>query len=192
MAVEQPERSNNSDLPETPRFFYLVISLAALAAMLFVIVILSSNQRPQQAIRPKSPPQETTRMQELRDALSDDPGNAQLNLEMGNLLFDAGNFRESIGYYKRVLDSDPVDIAARIDLGVSYFNLGMIDSALVEMRKSLEIEPDHVKGLFNIGVIYYNMGENKLAQKYWQKLISRHSGSQEAQIARQMLENIKT
>jgi tetratricopeptide (TPR) repeat protein len=111
---------------------------------------------------------------------------------MGNQLFDQGNYRESTVYYRRVLAHDSLNVPARIDLGVAYFNLGLSDSALAEMKKSLRIDPKHAKGLFNIGVIYYNMGRNSEAQKYWEQLIKDHDGTQEAQIARKMLENIKS
>ena len=176
----------------SPRYFYSIISLTALLATLVVIVILSSNAPSRQPNVISGPPAEMTGVAELRSALIADPDNPALNLQMGNELFDIGNYRESVVYYRRVLDIDSMHIPARIDLGVCYFNLNLTDSALIEMKKALEIDPGHVRGLFNIGVIYYNIGRNVEAQKYWEQLIRQHEASQEAQLARQMLEKIKT
>ncbi len=176
----------------TQRYFYGIISITALLATLIVFIILSSNERPTEVLRDPVQPVKKERLAELSSILANDPENSVLNIEMGNQLFDIGKYREAIVYYKRVLQLDSAHMAARVDLGVCYFNLGMTDSALVEMRKSLTIDPDHIQGLFNIGVIYYNLGKITEAQRYWEKLIKQHAGSNEAQIARQMLENIKT
>jgi len=181
-----PARSNIT------RYFHGIIILTALAATFVVVIILSSNQRPPSAMMDQMQTGSKDNLGDLRSRLQQSPGDPALNLELGNQLFDQGNYRESTVYYRRVLEQDSLNVPARIDLGVAYFNLGFSDSALTEMKKSLQIDPKHAKGLFNIGVIYYNMGRNSEAQKYWGQLIKEHDGSQEAQIARKMLENIKS
>ena len=181
-----PARSNIT------RYFHGIIILTALAATFVVVIILSSNLRRPFAATNQTQTSSKDDVSVLRSRLQQSPGDPELNLEMGNQLFDQGNYRESTVYYRRVLAPDSLNVPARIDLGVAYFNLGLSDSALTEMKKSLQIEPKHAKGLFNIGVIYYNMGRNSDARKSWEQLIKEHDGSQEAQIARQMLENIKS
>jgi len=176
----------------TQRYFYAIIFITALLATLIVLIILASNEPPAKALPDAAQSVKMERLAALDASLANEPDNPVLNLEMGNKLFDIGNFREAIVYYKRVLHVDSAHLTARVDLGVCYFNLGMIDSALLEMRQSLKSDPNHLQGLFNIGVIYYNMGEITEAQRYWEKLIKQHAESNEAQVARQMLNNIKT
>ena len=188
MAVEQKAGNTRSTTLST----YVIISLSAVAAALAVIYIMSGNRVSKTPVTESLSGEDAGRISDLKAALAEAPMDPALNLEMGNQFFDLGKYSESVVYYRRVLETDPAHVAARIDLGVCYFNLGLADSALIEMKRSLEIEPDHVKGLFNIGVIYYNMGEKDQAREYWEQLIRRHGDSDEAHVARQMLENIKS
>lgn len=172
---------------------YFLISFAGLCALAIVFLILDSNtpQR-QKSIEVAPTAEQSAAIQDLRQLLEEDPDDPVLQMEMGNSLFDIGRYEEAIPYYRNAVHADSSNIAAQIDLAICFFNLDRTEDALHEMKKALEIDPDHIKGLYNTGVIYYNLGEYDQAGRYWNKLIRLHETSPEAEMAKKLLEQIKS
>ncbi len=175
-----------------PAHGYAIILSAVVIALLIVVLILDSNQRKIEQNRDISTnTSELTKEIEVQlEKLAKDPESIQLNIEMGNLLFDIGKFDQAIQYYQKSLVRDSLNIALQIDLAVCYFNLREIDQAIGEMKKALKIDPNHPKGLFNMGVIYYTIGEFDTAREYWGRLISINPELMETKRAQDLLDNL--
>jgi tetratricopeptide (TPR) repeat protein len=172
-----------------------IILFAGILAILTVILILDSNV-PEHRIENNTnqsnqeAKQLFSKIEALKNKLANDPKNINLHIELGNNLFDVKHYRDAILYYKKALNFVPENVEVRIDLAVSYYNLQIVDTALVEIKRALKLNPDHQQGLYNIGVMYYNSGNKPKAKENWEKLIQLHDGTQTAETAKQLLENI--
>ena len=96
-------------------------------------------------------------------------------VQLGNLYYDNGRFKEAIDYYGRALDIDPKNPDVRTDRGTSYWNLGQADAAITEFKKALDADPTHAQTLYNLGVVYLN-GKNNAAEarKTWETLLAKN------------------
>ena len=172
-----------------------IIAIAGVLAILAVILILDSNapekkltQQNNQSTQESS--ELFSKINSLKSQINNAPDNVNLNIELGNNLFDVKKYKEAIPYYRKALQLSPENVEVRIDLAVSYYNIKEIDTALIEINKALELNPHHQQGLYNLGVMYYNSGDREKAKKSWDKLIELHDGSQAAETAKQLLQNI--
>ena len=171
---------------------YAFIVLNVAIALLISYFILDSNIQRQKEISATS---STTseipeKLKVLIENLKQDPSSPELNIQVGNQLFDIGNFSEATGYYQRALATDSGNVAARIDLAVCYFNIENYRQAIKNMRIALNLSPDHPKGLFNMGVMYMAVGQQDSTQKYWNRLITSFPLSDEAKKARELMQNM--
>ncbi|MCK4559155.1 MAG: tetratricopeptide repeat protein [Calditrichia bacterium] len=190
--ISEKNKDNSASFLKPAHAYVLILSVVAIA-ILIVVLILDSNkgkiEKDGNISTNTSELSEETKVQ--LEKLTKDPESIQLNIEIGNLLFDSGKFDEAILYYQKSLVKDSLNIALQIDLAVCYFNLRKIDRAIVEMKKALIIDPNHPKGLFNIGVIYYTLGEFETAREYWGQLISDDPEGMEAKRAQELLDNLQ-
>jgi cytochrome c-type biogenesis protein CcmH/NrfG len=121
-------------------------------------------QELQQALGQQLPP--------LMERLKSDPKNVEILATIGNLYFDARQYREATTYYGRALQIDPRNTSVRTDLGNSYFYLGNADRAITEFQTVLKTEPNQANALFGLGVVEWRgKMDAKAAVASWQKLL---------------------
>jgi len=194
--IRQPTyylRGLNSILINKKYSIYWINFAATIAAVIVVLLILSSNLDARKENLMKLPVEQRIKLNDLgkiRSALEDNPDDPGLTVQMANNLFDLGKYSAAIPYYKQAIKLDPQKIEVQIDLGVCYFNLQLVDSALATMKTAMIKNPEHLQGLFNLGVIYYNTGNMDQARVYWRRLIDVHTTSNEAQMAQRLLDNM--
>jgi len=107
----------------------------------------------------------------FEDAITKEPSNPKLPLDLANYLYDQRRFQEAIPWYEKALALDPRNINARTDLGTAYFDLGKTDDAIAQYRKSLAEDPNHENTLFNMVVV--NMSGKRdpvAARQYLERL----------------------
>jgi cytochrome c-type biogenesis protein CcmH/NrfG len=108
----------------------------------------------------------------LLAALSADPKNADLMIQLGNLYYDHHVFDEAIRYYLRALELRPDNVNVRTDMGTAYWYSGDARTALAEYDKSLKIDPNHAPTLMNIGIVRFNgLNDAAGAIASWEKLL---------------------
>jgi Flp pilus assembly protein TadD len=140
-----------------------------------------------------APPQlneaEATRLQTLA---GQNPADAKVRVDLGNLYFDAERFPEAASWYEAALKINPADADVSTDLGVCYHYMNDPDRALRQFGESLKIDPKHTKTLLNQGVVQA-FGKKDLpgAVASWEKLIEIAPTSPEADTARRALEGLK-
>jgi len=168
------------------------IALNVAVALLISYLILDSNiqRQTEKAAISGAASEIPAKIKALVEKLKQNPASPELNIQVGNQLFDIGNFSEASGYYQRALVTDSGNVAARIDLAVCFFNVENYDQAIKNMRIALRLAPDHQKGLFNMGVMYMAVGQQDSTQKYWKHLISAFPSSDEAKRARELMQNM--
>lgn len=129
----------------------------------------------------------------LRQRAADEPKDAGVRAELGNLYFDAERYPEAITWYEASLALDAKNVNVSTDLGVSYYYSNDADRALAQFDRSLQIDPKHTKTMLNIGVVRA-FGKQDLAgaTKIWQQVADMAPGSQEGQAAKRMIEAVRS
>jgi len=108
----------------------------------------------------------------LLEQLKDDPLNAALLAQIGNVYYDEKQYPIAIDYYERSLKSGPNDTSVRTDLGTAYWYKGDADTAIAQFGKSLAIEPTKADTLFNLGIVkWQGKKDAQGAIAAWQKLL---------------------
>ncbi len=140
-----------------------------------------------------APTIDTERAADLERQASAKPGDVGIRTELANLYFDARRFDLAIPWYEAVLKLDPKNTNVSTDLAVSYYSTNAIDRALKQADYSLSLDANHLKTMLNKG-IFLAFGKNDLAgaAAVWQRLVAIAPSSEEARIAREGLEGIKS
>lgn len=138
-----------------------------------------------------APVLDVQRASALERQANDEPNNAAIRIDLGNLYFDAERFDIASSWYEAALKLDPKNVNASTDLGVSYYSSNQADRALAQFEYSLKIDPQHAKTLFNQGIVRA-FGKQDLdgAQKAWERLIAVAPDSPEAARAKQALSSL--
>lgn len=110
-------------------------------------------------------------IKQLQDYLQGQPDDADHWIQLGNLLFDNGNFADAVKPYTEALRLQPENPDVRTDLGVCLFNTGMNDEAILQFERALQYAPDHITATFNLGIVHTRMGHTPSAVQYWRKTI---------------------
>jgi tetratricopeptide (TPR) repeat protein len=138
-------------------------------------------------------PLDENQVSALRAEIQRDPASAKPRVDLANLYYDAERYQEAAKWYEEALRLDPKDVNVSTDLGVSYYQMGDPDRALQQFDHSLTIDPRHTKTLLNQGVVRaFGKEDIEGAAASWQKVIDLAPGSQEAQTAKRMLDNLRS
>jgi len=131
-------------------------------------------------------------VQALQKIASQNAGDVQSRVQLGNLYFDAERYQDAIGWYDQALKISPKDADVSTDLGVAYYQLNQPDRALEQFDYSLRVDSKHAKTLLNQGIVRA-FGKQDLpgAAASWQKLIEVAPASAEAATAKRALDNLK-
>ena len=89
----------------------------------------------------------------LLGQLTTNPKNPALLAQVGNIYYDAQQFRDAIDYYTRALQGDPGNTNIRTDMATAYWYLGDPDRAIAEFDTVLKREPNKINALFNRGIV---------------------------------------
>lgn len=110
--------------------------------------------------------------QPLVAKLKENPNDAKLLIQAGNVYMGTHQFKDAIPYYQKALQSDPKNFAVRADLASCLYYMGDSDGALAELQKTLNHDPNHAGTLLNVGIIKWK-GKNDAAGAIatWQKLL---------------------
>ena len=138
-------------------------------------------------------PFDQPRANALTAAIEKDRGNVEARVDLGNLYFDAERFPDAIAQYEAALTIDPKHVNASTDLGIAYYYMNQPDRALAQFDRSLAIDARHTKTLLNIGIVRaFGKQDLQGAAAAWQKVIEIAPSSQEAAMARQALQGLRS
>lgn len=108
----------------------------------------------------------------LLQRLKSEPSNPQLLAQIGNLYYDAQQYKDAIDYYTRVLAIQPGNPDVRTDMGTAYYYLGDPDRAIQEFQTALKNDPKHGQTLFNLGMVeWQGKGDAQAAVAAWENLL---------------------
>ena len=141
---------------------------------------------------PPPVPVDPERVKALEAVAAKNSKDPEPRVQLGNIYFDAEQFKEAIAWYEQAMAVNPKDANVSTDLGVAYYYVNQPDRALAQFDHSLKIDPKHIKTLLNVGIVRA-FGKQDLpgAAKAWQQVVDLSPNSPEGQAAKKGLEGIK-
>ena len=102
----------------------------------------------------------------LADGLLTDQNVLQaVQVNLGAIFQESGDFHSAIHYYRQVLTVNPNDSRALNNIGSSLWQLGDGESAVDAYRKAITLEPSSSEPHVNLGTAYYEYGDMASARK---------------------------
>ena len=96
----------------------------------------------------------------------------EINLRLGWLSYQAGNFTESVAYYNRAVNLMPYAIEPRFGIVYPGAAMGNWTMVMSQYEKILEISPNNSIAMHRIGLIYYGREDFETAKKYFEKVVN--------------------
>jgi tetratricopeptide (TPR) repeat protein len=138
-------------------------------------------------------PLDEARAATLKATAEKNKSDAVTRVQLGDLYFDAERFSEASKWYEEALKADPKNVDASTDLGIAYYYMNQADRALAQFDRSLAIDPTHTKTLLNIGIVRaFGKQDLEGAAKVWQQVVDTAPNSQEARMAQQALQGLRS
>jgi tetratricopeptide (TPR) repeat protein len=139
------------------------------------------------------PPVDEARVAELEKRAQAEPANASVRVDLGNLFYDSRKFDRAATWYEAALKIAPNDVNANTDLAVCYYMLQQTDRALAQIDRSLALDGAHPKTLLNQGIIRaWGKQDLKGAAESWERVLTVAPNSEEARLAQQGLDGIRS
>lgn len=98
------------------------------------------------------------RIEELERAITDDPTNAELHKELGNVFHRSMAFELALAEYRTAVKLDPDYFPAYYNMGNTYFEMDKAQQAIIQWQQALLIRPGLEMAIYNIGYAYYHLG----------------------------------
>lgn len=95
----------------------------------------------------------------------------EINLRLGWLYYNAGQFDESVTYYTRSQQLKPYSEEARFGLILPLAALGNWDEVIGLYNKILEIHPNNTVAMYRLGLIWYERKNYEKALSLFQKVV---------------------
>jgi cytochrome c-type biogenesis protein CcmH/NrfG len=138
-------------------------------------------------------PVDAERAKALESVAQRNPKDAQPRVQLGNLYFDAEDYKQAITWYEQAIALQPDDPNVSTDLGVAYYYMNQPDRALRQFDHSLKVNPKHIKTLLNVGIVRaFGKQDLQGAAEAWQRVVDLDPNSPEGQAARKGLDGIKS
>lgn len=152
----------------------------------------SAQQSAQTPRQRTAAPLDEGRATTLARQAGENPRDASVRIELGNVYFDAERFEDAVKWYEQALELDPKNVNASTDLGIGYYYLNQPDRALSQFERSLAIDPLHTKTLLNIGIVRaYGKDDLDGAARAWQRVVEIAPDTPEGRVAQQALQAVK-
>ena len=124
----------------------------------------------------RAPPLDANEVKALESLAAREAANAQVRVELGNLLMDHEQYEGAARWYREALGLTPDNADVRVDLGACLVNMGRPGEALAEFETDLKKQPGHKKALYNKGIALVESGRPKEGAALWEDLLKRYPG----------------
>ncbi len=157
------------------------VLFAILAVCLAAAAVLSAIRTPRTVVRTESeatlpedhPPMETVRkLTDLIRMSEEDPQNASVHEEIGNIYYDLKEYGRAEASYRRSLALEPGDPRVETDLATCLYYLGRHDEAAAVLDGVLGRDPGFAQALYNKGIVLIH-GKNDIegGLRAWRALL---------------------
>lgn len=104
--------------------------------------------------------------------LKDDPKNADLLIQAGNIYFSTHQFKEAADYFGKSLEVKPKNTPIRTQMASCLYYSGDVDGAISQLEEATKDDPKDANSLFNLGYIrWQGKKDTKGALAAWSQLL---------------------
>ena len=96
----------------------------------------------------------------------------EINLRLGWLSYQSGNFTESLAYYHKAIDLMPYAIEPRFGIVYPGAAMGNWSMVITQYEKILDISPNNSIAMHRLGLIHYGKGDYEASRKYFAKVVN--------------------
>lgn len=177
----------------------LIFTIIFVAAAVIIFIVLprqlkptTTEMSPMGEISDSLMNIELAKIEQLKKALENDPGNVGHLVQLGNLYFDISRPIEAIEYYEKALAKDTLNPLVLTDVGIMYSQIGKIDTALLYFDRAIAQQPDLAQAYFNKGLILYSAkGDKASAIKAWRQYIALIPDTAKANIFKNQVDSLE-
>jgi predicted Zn finger-like uncharacterized protein len=119
------------------------------------------------------------------------PRTPKAMLAQATKLRDRGDAARALELYGRVVELDPANVDALTGRGLCYLDLESYPPAEASFQAALGIDPDAPDALLGLAETYRWQGKTADAIRYYEKYLARHPGGEDADVARNALEQLR-
>lgn len=123
--------------------------------------------------------------------LEKDPYSQESLINLSAIYFEKGNLEEGMKYFNQLNAERLTDPGVFYNVGILLFKNGQIDMAIEYLTRCITLDPNYVKGYYQLALANLNKGDMEEAKKNFQKVIELAPESEDASLARKLLEQIK-
>ncbi len=96
----------------------------------------------------------------------------EMNLRLGWLIYSAGQFSESAGFYNKAIQLKPLAIEPKFGLAYPMAAMGNWDAVIRQYRDILGIAPGNTLAMHRLGLIYYGRQEYAEAERLFLMVVN--------------------
>lgn len=123
-------------------------------------------------------PDDAARLEFLQGLAAQRPGDAAVQFQLGNVLYDLGQLEDAIAAYRQAIVLDDQLVGAYVNLGSAQDELGRLDDALSAYEAALRLAPDDPRTLCNLGGVFFQKRRYEKAVEYFQAALEADPQSQ--------------
>ncbi len=112
-------------------------------------------------------------------------------LAQATRLRERGDVQRALDLFGRVADLEPENVEALTGRGLCYLDLESYPPAEASFQAALAIAPDAAGALLGLAETYRWQGKDADAIRYYEKYLAMHPGGDEADVARNALEQLR-
>ena len=101
-----------------------------------------------------------------------DTDSYEINLRLGWLYYNKGNFNASIKHYTQAIDILPYSEEAKFGLILPYRAIARWDQVIMLYQEILSNSPNNITANYKLGMIYYNQYKFSLSYKLFEKVVN--------------------
>ena len=101
-----------------------------------------------------------------------DENSYEINLRLGWLTYQLGQFTPSMAYYRKAVSLKPYAVEAKFGLIYPASAAGNWNEVIQQYDKILEICPNNTTAMHRLGLIYYGREEYEKAYPFFQKVVN--------------------
>ncbi|MEW6262949.1 MAG: tetratricopeptide repeat protein [Thermodesulfobacteriota bacterium] len=139
------------------------------------------------------------RMRAIQDRLADlkarikaQPGQVDLYVEAGNLLFDNELHQQAIAYYEQALELGGENPDVLTDCAISYRQIDQSDKTLEMLRRARKTDPRHVNSALNLGIVlFHDFKDKQGALTAWREYLNLAPEGDRAEMIRRVVAQIE-
>ena len=123
-----------------------------------------------------------------RRTLTLEPTHPWALINLGNLLFQSGQFRKACELYRTATKAAPALAATWYNLANALDEMEQSDAALQAYKESLRVDPHYADAHFNAALLWEKLGQRTEALPHWQAFLNLAPDHPSTETARAFLE----